>query len=403
MQLRTPSSSYSSVPKSVTANADSSTSSSPSLSGKQPKSRPAHPKRTSVKELAAEALAAISLADAAASNADGAYNSSERSDAPVKARTKFELRDFEIFKTLGTGSFGRVHLVRLKATSKFYAMKVLRKSEVVKLKQVEHTVNEKCILDRLDFPFLVGMLGSFQDDGNLYIVLEYIQGGELFSYLRRSGRFPNHVARFYAAEVVLAFEYLHSRDIIYRDLKPENLLLDAEGHIKITDFGFAKVVPDQTWTLCGTPDYLAPEIIQSKGYGKAVDWWSLGILIYEMLAGHPPFFDDDPFKLYEKILICRLRFPAHFDPNAKDLVKRLLTPDLSKRYGNLKAGPEDIKRHRWFQGIDWDALRALEVPAPYLPRIGHPGDTSNFDNYDENHLPYGVPEPDPHRKLFLDF
>ncbi|KAJ3246968.1 camp-dependent protein kinase catalytic subunit, partial [Borealophlyctis nickersoniae] len=167
--------------------------------------------------------------------------------------------------TLGTGSFGRVHLVRLKSTGRHYAMKVLRKSEIVKLKQVEHTINEKKILEQLDFPFLVGMLGTFQDAHNLYLVLEYVQGGELFSYLRKSGRFPNHVARFYAAEVVMAFEYLHARDIIYRDLKPENLLLDHMGHIKITDFGFAKSVPDVTWTLCGTPDYLAPEIIQSKG------------------------------------------------------------------------------------------------------------------------------------------
>ncbi|KAJ3307944.1 hypothetical protein HDU76_004235 [Blyttiomyces sp. JEL0837] len=265
-------------------------------------------------------------------------------------------------------------------------MKVLRKSEIVKLRQVEHTVNEKLILNSLEFPYLVGLLGSFQDNSNLYLVLEYVQGGELFSFLRRSGRFPNHVAKFYAAEVILAFEYLHGMNIIYRDLKPENLLIDAEGHIKITDFGFAKEVPDQTWTLCGTPDYLAPEIIQAKGYGKPVDWWALGVLIYEMIAGHPPFFDDDPFKLYEKILICKLKFPPHFDALAKDLVKRLLTPDLSKRYGNLKNGTEDIKRHKWFQGLDWEKLRNME-----------------FDVYDEDHAPYGVPAPDHFKDLFKDF
>ncbi|KAJ3271877.1 camp-dependent protein kinase catalytic subunit [Terramyces sp. JEL0728] len=316
---------------------------------------------------------------------------------------KLKIEDLEIRNTLGTGSFGRVHLVKYKPTGKHYAMKVLKKAEIIKLRQVEHTMNEKNILEQLDFPFLVKILGTFQDSNNLYLVLEYVQGGELFTYLRKSGRFPNHVARFYAAEVVMAFEYLHGKDIIYRDLKPENLLIDHLGHIKITDFGFAKFVPDVTWTLCGTPDYLAPEIIQSKGYGRAVDWWALGILIYEMIAGHPPFYDEDHFKLYEKILGCKLRFPSHFDPLAKDLVKRLLSPDLSKRFGNLKDGVQDIKHHKWFAGVDWDKLKNLEIPSPYVPKLSHEGDTSNFDVYPEDHEPYGATGPDPHRERFKDF
>lgn len=320
-----------------------------------------------------------------------------------KPKIRVQFGDLVIDRTLGTGSFGRVHLCRLKGNGKYYAMKVLKKNEIVKMKQVEHTINEKNILEQLDSPFLVTMLTSFQDCSNLYFILEYIQGGELFSYLRRCGRFPNLVARYYGAEVISAFEYLHERDIIYRDLKPENLLIDSQGHIRITDFGFAKVVPDVTWTLCGTPDYLAPEIIQSKGYGRAVDWWALGVLIYEMLAGHPPFYDEDHFKLYEKILACKPKFPAHFDPMAKDLVKRLLTSDLTKRYGNLKGGSSDIKKHKWFIGLDWGKLKACQIPAPYIPPTKGEGDTSNFDAYPEDHEPYGIVCADPHRDKFKEF
>ncbi|RKO96285.1 hypothetical protein CXG81DRAFT_2381, partial [Caulochytrium protostelioides] len=298
------------------------------------------------------------------------------------------LSAYAIIRTLGTGSFGRVHLVQEKTTQTYYALKVLRKSELIRLRQVEHTINEKHILEAIEHPYLVSCRASFQDPAHIYLVMDFVRGGELFSYLRKCTRFPTHIARFYTAQVVLAFEYLHSKDIIYRDLKPENLLLDERGNIRITDFGFAKVVTDITWTLCGTPDYLAPEIIQSKGYGRAVDWWALGILLYEMIAGHPPFFDDEPFKLYEKILACKLRFPAHFDPWAKDLVKRLLTPDLTKRYGNLAHGSLDIKNHRFFYGVNWETLLSGAITAPYVPELAGMADTRHFDLYPEDWEPY---------------
>jgi protein kinase A len=186
---------------------------------------------------------------------------------------KYSLGDFTIQRTLGTGSFGRVHLVQSKHNQRFYAVKVLKKAQVIKMKQVEHTNDERRMLQQVKHPFLITLWGTFQDSKNLYMVMDFVEGGELFSLLRKSQRFPNPVAKFYAAEVTLALDYLHSHNIIYRDLKPENLLLDRHGHLKITDFGFAKEVPDITWTLCGTPDYLAPEVVASKGYNKSVDWY----------------------------------------------------------------------------------------------------------------------------------
>ncbi|KAF1799104.1 camp-dependent protein kinase [Mucor lusitanicus] len=320
-----------------------------------------------------------------------------------KNRPKLKLDDFHLLRTLGTGSFGRVHLAQSRHNGRYYAIKVLKKAEVVRLKQVEHTNSEKSILESAANPFMVNLWGTFQDDINLYMVMDYVPGGELFSILRKNQRFPDHVAKFYAAEVLLAIEYFHSKDIIYRDLKPENLLLDSQGHIKITDFGFAKHVPDITWTLCGTPDYLAPEVIQSKGYGMAVDWWSLGILIFEMLAGHPPFYDDDHLKLYEKILQGKIKWPAYFDPHAKDLLKRLLTPDLSRRYGNLKGGADDIKNHKWFSGVDFVRVANRQVRSPYVPNIRGEGDASHFDRYPETSEKYGMPGPDPYHDKFSEF
>ncbi|CAO3694173.1 unnamed protein product [Rhizopus stolonifer] len=335
------------------------------------------------------------------------FKNRNKQDAAVidqrKSKPKLKLEDFNLLRTLGTGSFGRVHLSQSRHNNRYYAIKVLKKTEVVRLKQVEHTNNEKHILESVAYPFLVNLWGTFQDDANLYMVMDYVPGGELFSVLRKSKRFPDHVAKFYATEVTLALEYLHSKNIIYRDLKPENLLLDASGHIKITDFGFAKYVPDITWTLCGTPDYLAPEVIQSKGYGKAVDWWSLGVLVFEMLAGYPPFYDDDHLKLYEKIIQGKIRWPSYFDPNAKDLLKHLITADLSRRYGNLKNGADDIKNHQWFFGVDFNRIAARQIRPPYVPQIRGDGDASHFDRYPETNEQYGAPCQDIHRDKFPDF
>lgn len=299
------------------------------------------------------------------------------------------LGDFDMLDTLGTGTFGKVLLSRLRPSPSrpaqtqphYFAMKVLEKVTVVRLRQVEHLNSERKTLARVRHPFIVNLFCTFHDERNLYLLLEYVQGGELFSHLRRAGRFSADVARFYAANLVLALEYLHERDIIYRDLKPENLLIDASGYLKITDFGFAKHVTDRTYTLCGTPEYLAPEIITATGHGKAADFWALGVLLFELLAGYPPFFADSPLEIYEKILAGKFSFPPHIDFVAKDLIKRLLTADLTKRLGNLKDGAEGVKRHRWFEGVAWEAVERKEIRAPIIPHTSTPGDTSNFEHY----------------------
>lgn len=299
----------------------------------------------------------------------------------------FRLEDFIFGKTVGTGTFGRVRLVKLRDHDKYFAMKIMRKTDIVRLHQVDHIFSEKFLLSRLNCPFIIRLYGTFQDQQHLFMLLEYAIGGELFTYLRRAGRFPLGTTKFYAAEIVCALEYMHNLNIVYRDLKPENLLLDARGHIKIADFGFAKVIPDnKTWTLCGTPEYLAPEIILGRGHGRPVDWWALGILIYEMMAGFPPYYDETPFLIYEKILAGKLEFPPHFDSSLCDLLTGLLQPDPQRRLGCSANGSEDVKNHSWFSGVNWDILSRKLIQAPFTPPVRHAGDTNNFEEYPEEDL-----------------
>lgn len=322
-------------------------------------------------------------------------------DQPTVQHAQLKPDDFKVVRTLGTGTFARVCLVRPATASEdqennqVFALKILRKTEVIKLKQIDHVRHEREILaDVAGHPFITRLIASFSDRDSLYMVLDYVPGGELFSYLRRHRRFPEEWARFYAAEIVLVLEYLHEQQggVAYRDLKPENLLLDAQGHVKLVDFGFAKRLgykndkPVETYTLCGTPEYLAPEVIQNKGHTTAVDWWALGILIYEFLTGYPPFWHQNPIEIYKQIVEKPVVFPAEppIAHHAQHIIRSLCTVDRSRRLGNISGGSSAVKQHPFFETLDWQALYNRQIRPPIQPHVRFPGDAQCFDVYPED-------------------
>eukprot|EP00456_Euglypha_rotunda_P056226 TRINITY_DN4612_c0_g1_i13.p1 TRINITY_DN4612_c0_g1~~TRINITY_DN4612_c0_g1_i13.p1 ORF type:complete len:352 (-),score=53.39 TRINITY_DN4612_c0_g1_i13:106-1161(-) len=292
--------------------------------------------------------------------------------------------DFELLKVVGKGSFGKVMQVRKKDTGKIFAMKILKKEQLVARKQVAHTQTERKVLEDIDHPFIVSLRYAFQTPGKLYMVLDYFTGGELFYHLKSTGRFPEERCRYYAAEIALALETLHKNTIVYRDLKPENVLLDEDGHIRLTDFGLSKesvTGKNLTHTFCGTPEYLAPEVIHGGGYGKEVDWWSLGTLLYEMLTGLPPFYNPNLHVMYEKIIRAKLHFPNYLSPEACSLLSQLLERNPKKRLGGGPDDANEVKKHPFFKSIDWDKLYKKELKAPFKPTVTD-GKTS-VQNIDE--------------------
>jgi protein kinase A len=303
-----------------------------------------------------------------------------------KNKLKINISDYEKLETVGLGSFGRVRLCRNIKTNKIYVLKILKKSEIIRLKQTDHIYSEYHILAFLNHPFIIQLMGvNFDDPKYLYFLLEYIPGGELFTLLRKKKMFPLEQAKFYIAHIITIFEYIHSKNIIYRDLKPENILITKSGYLKLTDFGFAKYLDnDKTYTLCGTPEYLAPEIILNKGHGKPVDWWTMGILLYEMLIGIDPFSDDDPMAIYQKIVKGKIHFPKDIDKNAKSLIKHLLNGDTTKRFGCLKNGVKDIATHRFFDKFNWRNFVYRKMAPPFIPKVGSSNDTSNFLKYPDS-------------------
>ncbi|KAI6185033.1 Serine/threonine-protein kinase sgk-1 [Aphelenchoides bicaudatus] len=288
---------------------------------------------------------------------------------------------FDFLKTIGKGSFGRVYLVRYKTDGKIYAMKILGKAKILKRNEIKHVMAERNVLkSNINHPFLVSLHYSFQTKEKLYFVLDFLNGGELFHHLQKERSFTETRARFYAAEIASAIGYLHSCGIIYRDLKPENLLLDRYGHVVLTDFGLCKEgvrSTDTTSTFCGTPEYLAPEIIQRKPYGHAVDWWTLGAVLYEMMFGLPPFYSKDHKEMYEKIVYQPLNVPGSTSANARQILKELLNKDRDKRLGSAKD-IQELKEHPFFHPIDWDKLLRREMKPPFVPRVRNELDTLNI-------------------------
>jgi len=297
--------------------------------------------------------------------------------------------DFEILKVIGQGCMGKVFLVRKRDQPKrYYALKVIDKEWVLLQKELEHTKAERDILAAIgnsNNPFLVTLHYSFQSETDLFLVLDYCRGGDLASQLSITPRFLEDRARFYAAEIVLGLEELHKRGIIYRDLKPENCLLDDKGHLILTDFGLSKkFLPNAkptTKTFCGTAEYLAPEILRSEEYSYAVDWWSLGAFLYEMLCGITPFFHDNHQEMYRRVLFAQLTFTNVFSTEAKHLISSLLDRNPKTRLGCRLRGVSEIKEHPFFKPIDWVKLFRREINSPWQPKMLSDEDVSNFDEY----------------------
>jgi len=289
--------------------------------------------------------------------------------------------DFDLMAVIGKGSFGKVMQVKKKDDGKIYAMKVLRKDAIIQRKQVAHTKAEKTILQKIQHPFIVKLNYAFQTKDKLYMILDFVNGGELFFHLKKEGRFPEGRVRFYAAQIASAMEHLHSLGIIYRDLKPENILLDADGNVVITDFGLSKEIKisegDATHTFCGTPEYLAPEVLKGQGHSSPVDWWSLGTLIYEMLTGLPPFYSQNINIMYQKILSGELKFPSYVNGDAQKLLEGLLTRDPEKRLGT--KGADEVKNHPFFKDIDWVKLVKKEIEPPFRPKVRDEKDIGQID------------------------
>ncbi|XP_045491753.1 cGMP-dependent protein kinase, isozyme 1-like [Colias croceus] len=321
--------------------------------------------------------------------------SQQKKTSEIKSEYEFiELKDLEIVGTMGVGGFGRVELVQYKKdSSKTFALKCLKKIDMVQQQQQEHAFNEKNIMMSCNNRFICRLYRTFKDNKYVYFLMEPVLGGDVWTILQKQRYFPENIARFMAACVVEAFQYLHSKDIIYRDLKPENLMLDKKGYIKLVDFGFAKRLStnSKTWTFAGTPEYVAPEIVLNKGHDRAVDCWALGVFIHELLVGKPPFraAGGDHMKTYTLILrgIDAVSFHPRVPKSAQLLIRKLCRAVPAERLGYLKNGITDVKNHKWFLGFDFEGLREGKLKAPLIQPVSNDLDLSNFEKYPKDKMP----------------
>lgn len=308
-------------------------------------------------------------------------------------------QDFELKKVLGKGGYGKVFQVRKTTgadSNSYFAMKVLKKASIVRnQKDTAHTRAERNILEAVRHPFIVELVYAFQTGGKLYLILEYLSGGELFMHLEREGIFLEDTTCFYLCEIILALEHLHNLGIIYRDLKPENVLLDAQGHVKLTDFGLCKEHIQEgivTHTFCGTIEYMAPEILTRSGHGKAVDWWSLGALMFDMLTGMPPFTADNRKNTIDAILKGKLNIPAYLAADSRDLIRRLMKRQVSQRLGSGPSDGQAVRSHSFFKNVNWDDVLARRLDPPIKPVLRSEDDVSQFDTKFTKQIPVDSPD-----------
>lgn len=309
-------------------------------------------------------------------------------DFYIQELKSISLSDILPKQTIGIGMLGRVRLAVNRKTGDTYALKAMSKHLIIKHKQEQHVKDERDVMARLSHPFCIILLRTFKDTLRVYLLEEFVQGGDLSKHLQRQGRLGEEQARFYVACLVLALEHVHSKSVAYRDLKPENVLIDKTGYIKLTDFGFAKHVTRKTYTVCGTPEYVAPEILTHQGHGETVDWWSLGVLLYEMLLGVTPFAPHSGGRnqdIFNNIMSRNFQAPSNslVSQSGSDFCNRLLNNEPEQRLGGGLRGARDIRRHSWLQGLDWNLLGMRKYKAPYVPELSNPVDTSHFSRYNE--------------------
>ena len=321
----------------------------------------------------------------------------KKQETPKYLPKNLNIRDYELRQTIGKGSHSIIKLSKAAQSNKFFSVKKIKKSEIISLNMKNRIYNEILSLSLCESVFIQKYQGFAMDDKFIYILTELVTGGGLYPLLRKEGKFPFPQARIYSAEIVLMLEQLHYKNIIYRDLRPENLLFDHKGFLKLTDFGFAKVCQGKTYTVCGLPEYLAPEILLNTGYGKEVDWWAFGCLLYELMVGLTPFYDKDPINIFKRILKRDIKFPSNFPPSAKSLIKHCLEKNIGNRYGGLARGVNQVKEHRFFKDVDWGLLNKQKGKQFYTPNVENADDMKllNYINYDDDDAKSLSPEEDP--------